>query len=72
MAEPSLKIKILDSYIRCTINGIIVFNQKIVKSIFEYEDISKDAEKEAQDITDKYIVLIEKHLEAKEKEIMAV
>lgn len=36
------------------------------------EDISKDAEKEAQDITDKYIVLIEKHLEAKEKEIMAV
>lgn len=36
------------------------------------EDISKDAEKEAQDITDKYISLIEKHLEAKEKEIMAV
>ena len=36
------------------------------------EDISKDTEKEAQDITDKYIVLIEKHLEAKEKEIMAV
>ncbi len=36
------------------------------------EDISKDAEKEAQDLTDKYIVLVEKHLEAKEKEIMAV
>lgn len=36
------------------------------------EDISKDAEKEAQDLTDKYISLIEKHLEAKEKEIMAV
>ncbi len=36
------------------------------------EDISKDAEKEAQDITDKYISLVEKHLEAKEKEIMAV
>lgn len=36
------------------------------------EDISKDAEKEAQDLTDKYIALIEKHLEAKEKEIMAV
>lgn len=36
------------------------------------EDLSKDAEKEAQDITDKYVSLIEKHLEAKEKEIMAV
>lgn len=36
------------------------------------EDISKDAEKEVQDITDKYIALIEKHLAAKEKEIMAV
>lgn len=36
------------------------------------EDISKDAEKEAQDLTDKYIVLVEKHLDAKEKEIMAV
>lgn len=36
------------------------------------EDISKDAESEAQQATDKYIVLIEKHLEAKEKEIMVV
>jgi ribosome recycling factor len=36
------------------------------------EDISKDAEKEVQDLTDKYISLVEKHLEAKEKEIMAV
>ncbi len=36
------------------------------------EDISKDAEIEAQDLTDKYISLIEKHLQAKEKEIMAV
>jgi ribosome recycling factor len=36
------------------------------------EDISKDAEKEAQDLTDKYTSLVEKHLEAKEKEIMAV
>ena len=36
------------------------------------EDLCKDAEKEAQDATDKYIALIEKHLEAKEKEIMAV
>jgi ribosome recycling factor len=36
------------------------------------EDISKDAEKGAQELTDKYISLVEKHLEAKEKEIMAV
>jgi len=36
------------------------------------EDISKDAEKQAQETTDKYISLIEKHLAAKEKEIMAV
>lgn len=36
------------------------------------EDACKDAEKEAQDLTDKFIALIEKHLEAKEKEIMAV
>ncbi|MFN8242812.1 MAG: ribosome recycling factor [Ferruginibacter sp.] len=36
------------------------------------EDIAKDAEKEIQDITDKYIVLVEKHLTAKDKEIMAV
>jgi ribosome recycling factor len=36
------------------------------------EDICKDAEKEVQDTTDKYIALVEKHLAAKEKEIMAV
>ncbi|HAN65282.1 MAG TPA: ribosome recycling factor [Chitinophagaceae bacterium] len=36
------------------------------------EDACKDAEKEAQDLTDKYIQLVEKHLAAKEKEIMAV
>jgi ribosome recycling factor len=36
------------------------------------EDISKDAEKQAQETTDKYISLIEKHLAAKEKEILAV
>lgn len=36
------------------------------------EDISKDAEDEIQGLTDKYISLVEKHLEAKEKEIMAV
>jgi ribosome recycling factor len=36
------------------------------------EDLCKDAEKEAQDLTDKHILLVEKHLEAKEKEIMVV
>jgi ribosome recycling factor len=36
------------------------------------EDVAKDAEKEVQDLTDKYIALIEKHLEAKEKDIMTV
>lgn len=36
------------------------------------EDVCKDAEKTIQDITDKYITLIDKHLAAKEKEIMVV
>lgn len=36
------------------------------------EDVAKDGEKRIQDITDKYIVLVDKHLAAKEKEIMAV
>ena len=36
------------------------------------EDEAKDAELETQTTTDKYIVLIEKHLAAKEKEIMVV
>lgn len=36
------------------------------------EDACKNAEKEAQELTDKHIALVEKHLEAKEKEIMAV
>jgi ribosome recycling factor len=36
------------------------------------EDVCKDAEKEVQELTDKYIVLVDKHLEAKEKEIMTV
>jgi ribosome recycling factor len=36
------------------------------------EDEAKDAEKEIQDVTDKHIALVEKHLQAKEKEIMSV
>ncbi len=36
------------------------------------EDQAKDSETEIQEMTDKFIVLIEKHLAAKEKEIMSV
>jgi len=36
------------------------------------EDEAKDAEKTMQDMTDKYIALVDKHLAAKEKEIMSV
>lgn len=36
------------------------------------EDICKDAEADAQATTDKYIALVEKHLTAKDKEIMSI
>ncbi len=36
------------------------------------EDQAKDSETEIQGMTDKFISLVEKHLEAKEKEIMSV
>ncbi len=36
------------------------------------EDAAKDAEKTIQDLTDKFIALVDKHLTAKEKEMMAV
>src|SRR5262245_54923319 len=36
------------------------------------EDVCKDAEKNIQDTTDRYITLVDKHLAAKEKEIMTV
>src|ERR1700709_1936774 len=36
------------------------------------EDEAKDAEKQIQEVTDKYISLVEKHLASKEKEIMAI
>ena len=36
------------------------------------EDVAKDAEKNIQDLTDKHISLIDRHLVAKEKEIMTV
>jgi ribosome recycling factor len=36
------------------------------------EDAAKDAEEEVQQVTDKYTSHVEKHLEAKEKEIMSI
>jgi ribosome recycling factor len=36
------------------------------------EDAAKDAEAEVQGITDRFIVLVDKHLTSKEKDIMAV
>lgn len=36
------------------------------------EDAAKDAEQEVQHVTDRYIALVDKHLAAKEKEMMAV
>jgi len=36
------------------------------------EDEAKDAEKRMQDLTDRFIALVDKHLAAKEKEIMSV
>ena len=36
------------------------------------EDAAKDAEQEIQNLTDKYITIVDKHLEAKEKEIMSI
>jgi ribosome recycling factor len=36
------------------------------------EDVVKDSEKTIQDLTDKYIALVEKHLAAKEKDMMSM
>ncbi|MEX6688572.1 ribosome recycling factor [Danxiaibacter flavus] len=36
------------------------------------EDAAKDAEKDIQDLTDKFISLVDKHLAAKEKEMMSI
>ena len=36
------------------------------------EDLSKDSEKQVQELTDSYIALVEKHLVAKDKEIMTI
>ncbi|MBD0333502.1 MAG: ribosome recycling factor, partial [Chitinophagaceae bacterium] len=36
------------------------------------EDVAKDAEEDVQEMTNKFIALVDKHLASKEKEIMAV
>jgi ribosome recycling factor len=36
------------------------------------EDAAKDAEADTQELTDKYIALVDKHLASKEKEIMSI
>jgi ribosome recycling factor len=36
------------------------------------EDAAKDAETDVQELTNKYITMVEKHLSLKEKEIMAI
>ncbi|MBK6937845.1 MAG: ribosome recycling factor [Chitinophagaceae bacterium] len=36
------------------------------------EDVAKDAEEDIQQMTDKFITLVDKHLAAKEKEIMSI
>src|SRR3954453_16687691 len=36
------------------------------------EDIAKDSEKEVQEITDRYITLVDKTLSAKEREVMSI
>ncbi len=36
------------------------------------EDIAKDAESTIQNLTDKFIIIVDKHLAAKEKEMMAI
>lgn len=46
--------------------------KKLQKDGDASEDAAKDAEAAIQELTNKYIALVEKHLEAKEKEIMAV
>ena len=46
--------------------------KKLQKDSVISEDAAKNAEAEIQDLTNKFIAMVEKHLEAKEKEIMAV
>jgi ribosome recycling factor len=52
---------------RETIEGI----KKLQKNGLS-EDAAKDAETEAQELTNKYIAFVDKHLASKEKEIMSI
>ncbi len=46
--------------------------KKLQKDAVISEDAAKDAEAEIQEFTNRFIALVEKHLEAKEKEIMVI
>jgi len=46
--------------------------KKLQKDGETSEDAAKEAEAEIQELTNRFIALVEKHLESKEKEIMAV
>ncbi|MEO6731489.1 MAG: ribosome recycling factor [Ferruginibacter sp.] len=46
--------------------------KKLQKDAEISEDLAKNAEAEIQELTNRFISLVEKHLETKEKEIMAV
>lgn len=46
--------------------------KKLQKDAVISEDAAKDAEAEIQEYTNRFILLVEKHLEAKEKEIMVI
>ena len=46
--------------------------KKLEKDSDISEDESKDAENGVQEITDRYIILVDKHLAAKEKEMMSI
>lgn len=46
--------------------------KKLQKDAVISEDAAKDAEAEIQEFTNRFTLLVEKHLEAKEKEIMAI
>jgi ribosome recycling factor len=58
--------------IRSIRRDIIEQIKKLQKDSEISEDESRDAENGVQEITDRYIILVDKHLAAKEKEMMAI
>ena len=58
--------------IRSIRRDIIEQIKKLQKDGDLSEDESRDAENSVQEITDRYILLVDKHLSAKEKEMMAI